>query len=84
MNARTRSKRIWGMIVLAAWAALPYGFLVRPADAQGCAMCYQSASASGAQGIAALRHGILILLLPAVSLFLGIFVFIYRRRDLPR
>jgi hypothetical protein len=47
-------------------------------------MCYQNASASGAQGITALRHGILILLFPAVSLFLGIFVFLYRRRDVQR
>ena len=47
-------------------------------------MCYQNASASGARGITALRHGILILLLPAVSLFLGIFVFIYRRRNQAR
>jgi hypothetical protein len=43
-------------------------------------MCYQNAAASGAQGGAALRHGILILLLPALSVFVGIFAFIYRRR----
>jgi len=43
-------------------------------------MCYQNAAASGEQGRAALRHGILILLLPAVSLFIGIFVLIYSRR----
>ncbi len=42
-------------------------------------MCYQTAAASGAPGREALRHGILILLLPAVSLFLGILVIIYRR-----
>jgi hypothetical protein len=54
------------------------------AAAQGCAMCYQNAAASGAQGGAALRHGILILLLPALSVFLGIFVFIYRRRHVAR
>jgi hypothetical protein len=47
-------------------------------------MCYQTAAASGANGREALRHGILILLLPAASVFLGIFAFIYRRRDLAR
>jgi hypothetical protein len=47
-------------------------------------MCYQNAAASGAQGRTALRHGILILLLPALSLFSGIFVLIYRRRNLTR
>jgi hypothetical protein len=38
------------------------------AAAQGCAMCYQNAAASGAKGQAALRHGILILLLPALGI----------------
>ena len=39
------------------------------AAAQGCAMCYQNAAASGAKGQAALRHGILILLIPALAIF---------------
>jgi hypothetical protein len=47
-------------------------------------MCYQNAAASGEQGRAALRHGILILLLPAVTLFLGIFGLIYSRRNVAR
>ena len=47
-------------------------------------MCYQNAASSGAQGRAALRHGILILLAPALSLFAAIFVLIYRRRNVPR
>jgi hypothetical protein len=47
-------------------------------------MCYQTAAASGAPVREALRHGILILLLPAISLFLGIFAYIYRRRNLAR
>ena len=52
--------------------------------AQGCAMCYQSAAASGSQGSAALRHGILILLFPTVTLFLGIFGLIFSRRNVSR
>jgi hypothetical protein len=54
------------------------------AAAQGCAMCYQNASAAGAQGSTALRHGILILLVPALTVFAGIFAFIYRRRHVAR
>jgi hypothetical protein len=54
------------------------------AAAQGCAMCYQNASASGAQGAQALRHGILILLFPTLTLFTGIFALIYRRRNVAR
>ena len=47
-------------------------------------MCYQNASAAGVQGREALRHGILVLLLPTISLFLGIFALIYRRRNVAR
>jgi hypothetical protein len=52
--------------------------------AQGCAMCYQSAAGSGAQGREVLRHGVLILLVPGLSLFFGIFLLIYRRRNVAR
>jgi hypothetical protein len=52
--------------------------------AQGCAMCYQNASASGAQGREALRHGILVLMLPTLSLFVGILALIYHRRNVAR
>jgi hypothetical protein len=70
----------------AVFAASVAAFLLSAPQsaAQGCAMCYQNAAASGAQGSAALRHGSLILLLPALSVFLGIFVFIYRRRYVTR
>ena len=47
-------------------------------------MCYQNAAASGAQGREALRHGILILLFPTLSLFVGIFVLIFSRRNISR
>lgn len=64
----------------AALIALP----VPHVFAQSCAMCYQGAAASGPQGGAALRHGILLLFVPAISLFVGIFVLIYRRRNVAR
>jgi hypothetical protein len=47
-------------------------------------MCYQNASASGAQGREALRHGVLILLFPTLSIFAGIFGLMYRRRNVAR
>lgn len=65
--------------VLAVLAAL-----TQRVAAQGCAMCYQNAAASGAQGSEALRHGILILLFPTLSLFVGIFGLIYTRRNTSR
>jgi hypothetical protein len=51
------------------------------AYAQGCAMCYTSAAAAKAGALQALRSGILILLIPALTMFAGIFVVIYRSRD---
>jgi hypothetical protein len=64
----------------AALVALP----IPHVHAQSCAMCYQGAAASGPQGGAALRHGILLLFVPAISLFVGILALIYRRRNVAR
>jgi hypothetical protein len=52
------------------------------AGAQGCAMCYQNTAAAGPAAQSGLRHGILILLTPALALFGGIVVALYRRRGL--
>ncbi len=77
-----KSARKW--LSASASGMLLFAVVAPHAMAQGCAMCYQTAAASGAPVREALRHGILILLLPAVSLFLGVFAFIYRRRNLAR
>lgn len=53
-----------------------------PVFAQGCALCYNDASATGPRGIAALRHGILILAIPPMLIFATIFAILYRRRNL--
>jgi len=77
-----RTKVCFVVTVLAMMCALILISTAAPrAAAQGCAQCYQSAAASGAAGRAALRHGILILLVPAISLFVAILFFLYRRRD---
>src|SRR5579884_4566450 len=64
------------------WLAVPavLGW-TEVARAQGCAICYNSASALGSRGIHALNQGILILLIPPLLFFLGIFAFFYRRRN---
>jgi hypothetical protein len=65
------------------WVAALTGLLSSSAlaYAQGCAMCYTSAAAAKAGALQALRSGILILLVPALVMFAGIFVVIYRSRD---
>jgi hypothetical protein len=53
----------------------------RMAHAQGCAMCYTSASAARAGAIQALRSGILILLIPTLLVFAATAVLVIRRRN---
>jgi hypothetical protein len=49
------------------------------AFAQGCALCYTSASAVGQAGQRSLDYGILALLTPALILFLSVMYMLYRR-----
>jgi hypothetical protein len=68
------------LIVAAAVSAV---LLITPGVlAQGCAMCYNNAAATGPQAQAALRHGILILGIPPTLMFAGMVGMLYRRRNL--
>jgi len=49
--------------------------------AQGCAMCYQSAAASGPRSIQALKSGILILMFPPVLITTAIVYLAYKKRN---
>lgn len=65
-------------------AGLTFVLLIGPTHlhAQGCAMCYQSAAASGARLIHALKSGIVILMIPPL-LMTGAFArLVYRKRNL--
>ncbi len=53
----------------------------RSAFAQGCVMCYTSAASQRPRAIHALNQGILVLLIPPVLIFLGVFAFFYFRRN---
>jgi len=79
-----RVRVLTGSLAVAGFAILCALGVVSTASraaAQGCAQCYQGAAASGVAGRAALRHGIFILLVPAISLFCAILCLIYRRRN---
>lgn len=52
--------------------------------AQGCALCYNDAAATGPHAEAALRHGIAILLIPPIVIFSGLFSALYIRRNMHR
>ena len=49
--------------------------------AQSCAMCYQSAAASGPRSIHALKVGILILMFPPLLITAGVIYLAYSKRD---
>jgi len=49
--------------------------------AQSCAMCYQSAAASGPRSIHALKVGILILMIPPVLITAAVVYLAYTKRD---
>jgi hypothetical protein len=65
------------LLLTATGLAIPPG-----AAAQGCALCYQSASAAGPRAIHALRNGILILMVPPAFICIGVSYLVYRRRNL--
>jgi hypothetical protein len=68
------------LLVLLAMAAIALALPV-PLAAQGCAMCYTSAAAAKKAGLQALQSGILILGIPPLVMFIGIFLYVFRRRD---
>lgn len=51
------------------------------ARAQNCALCYTQAASAGSRMIAALRSGILILVLPAMLICIGITWMAYKKRN---
>ena len=61
------------IVTLLALAAAP------PVFAQGCALCYTAADATGAHGRRMLDLGIVVLLLPTLLLFAGVLILLVRR-----
>lgn len=72
-----------GIVKFTKRAALALAFLAAPASlaAQSCAMCYQSAAASGPRTIHAINNGILVLMLPPALITVGIFYLGFKKRN---
>ncbi len=69
-------RRVWGvMAVLVACGNSAAAF------AQGCPLCYTTVAAARPAAIQALRSGILVLLIPPLLMFIGIFVLAFRSRE---
>ncbi len=75
-------KKCLGLMVGVLGAAALALAISPGAAAQGCALCYQSASAAGPRAIHALRDGILILMVPPAFICAGVSYLVYRRRNL--
>jgi hypothetical protein len=75
-NGNRRLKNIARLALVVALLAIPASL-----GAQSCAMCYQSAAASGPRTIHALNTGILILMFPPAIITFGLFYLAYKKRD---
>ena len=64
-----------------ALAGLVLLLTVAPAFSQSCALCYTQAASSGARMIAALKSGILILILPPTLGSIGMVFLVHRKRN---
>lgn len=75
---RTRKSLLMVTIALAVLATLAFPPM---AFSQGCSLCYTQVANSGARLIRALRSGILILIIPPLSMCVGMMVAAYRKRN---
>ena len=80
-----KAKAVGPLLLPFAFCLLTFAFALClfPAvlSAQGCAMCYTSASAARAGATEALANGVLILLVPPMVFFVLIGVVVYRYRN---
>jgi hypothetical protein len=79
---KQKVRAIWGyqLLALGLLAFAVFVFPV-PAFSQGCALCYTQAASSGAKMIAALRNGILILVIPPTLGSIGMVFLVHRKRN---
>jgi hypothetical protein len=67
------------------WMALALGGLLLlsavPAFSQSCALCYTQAASAGSRMIAALKSGILILVVPPTLGSVGLIFVVHRKRN---
>ena len=80
MKEKIGATRIYQLLALGL-IALAVMFMPMPAFSQGCALCYTQAASSGAKMIAALKNGILILVLPPTLGSIGMVFLVHRKRN---
>ena len=80
LRARLRVRRPLLLAVIALIGLCIFA-LPLPAFSQSCALCYTQAASSGARMIAALKSGILILVLPPTLGSIGMIFVVYQKRN---
>jgi hypothetical protein len=71
-----RRLRMVAVVVVALLGLMP----VPAARAQGCVLCYTSLSAASPGALHAFQLAMLVLLVPALLLFAGLFLLVFRHR----
>jgi hypothetical protein len=72
------------LVRLLSLCFLCFAAMALPAFAQNCALCYTQAASSGAKMIAALKSGILILVIPPTLASVGMIFVVHHRRNQTR
>ena len=80
MTQQNKANRKFSLIAFGLLAVAVLLFPL-PAFSQGCALCYTQAASSGAKMIAALKSGILILILPPTLGSIGMIFVVHRKRN---
>ena len=80
MKQKIRAIRTYQLLALGL-LALAVLVIPLPAFSQGCALCYTQAASSGAKMIAALKNGILILVIPPTLGSIGMVFLVHRKRN---
>jgi hypothetical protein len=74
-NRRFLRLAVIALVMVAALMLAPLAF------SQGCALCYTQVANSGARMIRAIQHGIVILIIPPLSMCIAAMILTFRRRN---
>ena len=84
MKSKGKIARSWRRLRLGGILVGLLVLMAMPAFSQSCALCYTQAASSGAKMIAALKSGILILIVPPTLGTIGMIFVVHRKRNQTR
>ena len=81
VKGRNQIKRKWRGVRFGAILAGSLLVMALPALSQNCALCYTQAASAGARMIAALKSGILVLIIPPTLASIGMIFVVHHKRN---